>query len=305
MTNAIAELKPAESAPVADSTMSDIMLNTELLKGIQDLAKHMSQATVTVPKHLAGSPADCYAVILQAVQWKMNPFAVAQKTHVINGTLGYEAQLVNAVIQASGAVGSRFHYEYDGEGAKLRCRVGAIIRGESGITWNEWLCFADVTTKNSPLWKTNPKQQLGYLQVKNWARLYCPGAILGVYTPDELAEKVPGEREVGPKTSDLNETLRGKPKAAEVAEEVVDAEVVQDPEPEPEQETSEEPLTYAAVMERFNQAQDLDELSTAGACAADFMSEDGNEKFRDELGKAYKARHKVLQAARAAEEFGE
>ena len=43
-----------------------------------------------------------------------------------------------------------------------------------------------MTTKNSPLWKTNPKQQLGYLQVKNWARLYCPGAILGVYTPDEF-----------------------------------------------------------------------------------------------------------------------
>lgn len=302
MTNAIAELKPAESAPVADSTMSDIMLNTELLKGIQDLAKHMSQATVTVPKHLAGSPADCYAVILQAVQWKMNPFAVAQKTHVINGTLGYEAQLVNAVIQASGAVGSRFHYEYEGEGAKLRCRVGAIIRGESGITWNEWLCFADVTTKNSPLWKTNPKQQLGYLQVKNWARLYCPGAILGVYTPDELAEKVPGEREVGPKTSDLNETLRGKPKAEEVAEEVVDAEVVQESEQEQEER---EPLTYAAVMERFNQAQDLDELSAAGACAADFMSAGGNEKFRDELSAAYKASVKALQAARAAEEFGE
>ena len=39
----------------------------------------------------------CMAVTLQALQWNMSPFAVAQKTHLVNGTLGYEAQLVNAV----------------------------------------------------------------------------------------------------------------------------------------------------------------------------------------------------------------
>jgi hypothetical protein len=38
---------------------------------------------------------------MQAAQWGMNPFAVAQKTHVVNGTLGYEAQLVNAVVSSS------------------------------------------------------------------------------------------------------------------------------------------------------------------------------------------------------------
>jgi hypothetical protein len=37
---------------------------------------------------------------MQAAQWGMNPFAVAQKTHVVNGTLGYEAQLVNAVVSS-------------------------------------------------------------------------------------------------------------------------------------------------------------------------------------------------------------
>jgi hypothetical protein len=68
----------------------------------------------------------------------------------------------------------------------MECRVGAVIRGEREITWSEWLNEAKVKTKNSPLWTTNPRQQMGYLQVKNWARLYAPGAILGVYTPDEF-----------------------------------------------------------------------------------------------------------------------
>jgi hypothetical protein len=120
------------------------------------------------------------------MQWGMLPHVVAQKTHIVNGTLGYEAQLVNAVVQTSGTITGRFHYEYRGNSPQLECRVGAIIRGESEITWGNWLNEAKVTTKNSPLWKVNPQQQMGYLQVKNWARLYCPGAILGVYSPDEF-----------------------------------------------------------------------------------------------------------------------
>ena len=75
-----------------------------------------------------------------------------------------------------------------------------MLRGEEAITWGEWLKNGDVTTKNSPLWKVNPKQQLGYLQVKNWARLYCPGAILGVYSVDELETVAPppANKHMGP-----------------------------------------------------------------------------------------------------------
>ncbi len=166
-----------------------LVLSHDSMKAMHDMAKMMASATVTVPKHLAGSPGDCLAVVMQAMQWGMNPFAVAQKTHLVNGTLGYEAQLVNAVVVASKAAG-RFHYEYKGDGAALACRVGAVINGDVDIiTWGEWLSVSDVTTKNSPLWKTNPRQQLGYLQVKNWARAFTPGAILGVYTDDELIDQ--------------------------------------------------------------------------------------------------------------------
>ena len=172
-----------------------LLLDFEKVRAMQELANIMATAKVTVPAHLAGKSGDCMAVVMQAAQWGMNPFAVAQKTHVVNGTLGYEAQLVNAVVQSSGSITGRFHYEYQGEGANVSCRVGAVIKGEKEITWGEWLSAATVTTKNSPLWKTNPKQQLGYLQIKNWARAFCPGAILGVYSDDEL-EAIP-ERDMG------------------------------------------------------------------------------------------------------------
>lgn len=172
-------------------TAGAMMLNPAHLNAMIAFADMMARSSVTVPDHLRGKPADCMAIAMQAAQWGMNPFAVAQKTHIVSGRLGYEAQLVNAVVQQSNAIRGAFHYEYQGTGDALECRVGAVLRGETEVTWGEWLRSASVTTKNSPLWKVNPKQQLGYLQVKNWARLYAPGAILGVYTADELETIAP------------------------------------------------------------------------------------------------------------------
>lgn len=168
-----------------------IFMQPQAMQALVQFADLMSKAAFTVPKHLQGKPSDCLAIAMQAQHWGMDPFVVAQKTHLVNGTLGYEAQLVNAVIQNSGAVEGAPSYEYRGEGNNLECRVGFTLRGHKSITWNEWLRCGDITTKNSPLWKVNPKQQLGYLQIKNWSRLYCPGAILGIYTEDELVDFTP------------------------------------------------------------------------------------------------------------------
>lgn len=200
MSNEIALQQETDAAevPQISASTGSLVMDIAGMERIYALAETMAAGRATVPKHLQSNPADCMAVVMQAVQWGMNPYVVAQKTHLVNGTLGYEAQLVNAVVQSSGAIVGRFHYEYQGEGQTLACRVGAVIAGEQEITWNEWLCIKQVTTQNSPLWKTNPKQQLGYLQVKNWARAYKPGAILGVYTSDELYDMpAPAGRNMG------------------------------------------------------------------------------------------------------------
>jgi hypothetical protein len=190
------ELAITSQNDLASGTAATIM-SPAALNALVEFSKLMAASAVTVPDHLKGKPADCLAVAMQAAQWGMNPFTVAQKTHIISGRLGYEAQLVNAVIQATGAIEGTPSYEYRGEGPKLECRVGCVLRGQHEITWGEWYCVSDVAVKNSPLWKTNPKQQLGYLQLKNWARLYAPGAILGVYTPDELETISEAPRNMG------------------------------------------------------------------------------------------------------------
>lgn len=213
------------TAPVNEADTKAAIFSPSGLQKLQAFAEVMAQGKATVPAHLSGKPADCLAIALQAAQWGMNPYAVAQKTHLVNGTLGYEAQLVNAVITSSTAVQGRFKYEYSGEWEKfkpgaanasnergLTVRVGAVLRGETEITWGEPLYMEYVTTRNSPLWKTAPKQQLAYLAVKYWARLYCPDVILGVYTPDEFEPAQRAERDVTPARTraDLNNLINSK-----------------------------------------------------------------------------------------------
>ncbi|CAK6492567.1 hypothetical protein PANNVG_01632 [Pantoea sp. Nvir] len=104
----------------------------------------------------------------------------------------------------------------------LFVRVRAVLRGETYITWGEPLFLEFVTTRNSPLWKTAPKQQLAYLAVKYWARLYYPDVILGVYTPDEFEPAQRAERDVTPARSraGLNNLINSKPETQQPEREI-------------------------------------------------------------------------------------
>lgn len=196
---------------------------------IQGFAKMMARGGITVPRHFHGNEADCAAVTMQALTWGMNPFAVAQKTHVTQGgQLGYEAQLVNAVIQNSGALESDPQYEHFGDWSKVLGKVEerksdkggkyyvatytkadedglgvivrATLRGESQPRELP-LLMSQAYPRFSTQWATDPKQQICYLALRKFVRLHKPGVLLGVYTEDELApvgEKFMGAADVVP-----------------------------------------------------------------------------------------------------------
>ncbi|QUR76209.1 RecT family recombinase [Klebsiella pneumoniae] len=199
------------SQPGATVGTAAAIFSPEGMDRLVRFATLMADSKATVPAHLAGKPADCLAVTMQAAQWGMNPFAVAQKTHVVNGTLGYEAQLVNAVVSSSNLLATRLNYKWDGDWSKvsgktdkspsLTVTVWATLKGESEPR-TLTISMAQAGVRNSPLWEQDPRQQLAYLCVKRWARQHAPDVLLGVYTPDELQEAAPRvERDITPPAS--------------------------------------------------------------------------------------------------------
>lgn len=212
------------SQPGATVGTAAAIFSPEGMDRLVRFATLMADSKATVPQHLAGKPADCLAVTMQAAQWGMNPFAVAQKTHVVNGTLGYEAQLVNAVVSSSNLLSTRLNYRWDGDWSKvngksdkspsLTVTVSAVLKGEAEPR-ELTISMAQAGVRNSPLWEQDPRQQLAYLCVKRWARLHAPDVLLGVYTPDELQETTPRvERDITPPAATaqgMNSMINSKP----------------------------------------------------------------------------------------------
>ncbi|KHN61400.1 RecT family recombinase [Aeromonas hydrophila] len=199
------------------ANMLSLMMNVDFMASIDKMAELMANGSATVPQHLQGNKADCFAICLQAIQWGMNPFPVAQKTHLVGGVLGYEAQLVNAVVVNSGVIKGRFDYDFFGPWERVigkfkevpnkdqnkkpyrvpdwsfadekDCGVTVTATLADGKKCEVKLLLQQARTRNSTLWADDPKQQLAYLGVKRWTRLYTPDVILGVYSVDELEER--------------------------------------------------------------------------------------------------------------------
>ena len=203
----IVERKPSYSGVGFDKTGGGASLAPATLGELVAFAEVMSRADLALPKHLRGNAGACMAVSMQAFRWEMDAFAVANKTYFVNDRIAYEAQLVAAVIHTRAPIKGRPNYDYIGQGPTRQCRVTCTMKdGET----REYLSptFAQITTKNSPLWKSDPDQQLGYFSIRSWARRHAPEVILGVYTPDE-AEEFRDVTPSKPATSGVAERLAG------------------------------------------------------------------------------------------------
>ena len=160
-------------------------LAPQTLGEVVAFAQVMARADIALPKHLRNNAGACLAVTMQAHRWDMDAFAVANKTYEVNNRIAYEAQLVAAVVHTRAPIQGRPNYIYLGEGPSRQCKV--VCRMSDGEE-REYTSprFDQITTKNSPLWKSDPDQQLGYFSIRSWARRHTPEVILGVYTPDEV-----------------------------------------------------------------------------------------------------------------------
>lgn len=290
------------AAPLVNvNNTSAMVLNGDSMDKMLKFSQMMATSKITIPKHLQGNAGDCFAIVMQAMQWGMNPFAVAQKTHLVNGVLGYEAQLVNAVINSRAPITTRLNYEWFGDWSKVNGKtsnaddvgviVSATMRGESEPRVLSVSMAQVGNVRNSPLWVNDPRQQLAYLATKRWSRLFCPDVILGVYTADEVEDFEP--KDVTPqapqasKTASIRDKVAAKKEATKPKPQVIDAE------PTPQDDTA-----FNDAIQNLEQSSTIDELKAHGKKIA----ESGfTEAQIADLTVAYKAKLKELQDIAAFE----
>lgn len=297
-----AEYEEVKASPLVNvNNTSAMVLNGDSMDKMLKFSQMMSTSKITIPKHLQGNAGDCFAIVMQAMQWGMNPFAVAQKTHLVNGVLGYEAQLVNAVINSRAPITTRLNYEWFGDWSKVNGKtsnaddvgviVSATMKGETEPRILSVSMAQVGNVRNSPLWVNDPRQQLAYLATKRWSRLYCPDVILGVYTADEFEDAEPKDVTPQPttsKTASIRDKVAAKKEAVKPKPQVIDAE------PTPPQDDA----AFNDALQSLEQSQTINELKAHGKKIA----ESGfTEAQIADLTIAYKAKLKELQDVAAFE----
>jgi len=187
-----------------------------------EFCKLVAQAQHGVPPYLRGNPGDCLVVCSSALRWRLEPVWCMQHSYVAKAEsiISYDSAVISAIILASGLLKERPRYFYSGEGDDRICMVTATFKGESSAL--------EYTTpplhkcrKHSPLWQSDPDQQLGYFAIRNWGRRHCPEVLGGVYDRDEFAD-VTQEPVDQPMSPNLMSRLPGKMAGTGFTPDVVD-----------------------------------------------------------------------------------
>jgi len=215
----------AVTAPIPIQSMGG-GITPENMGQATELAKLMSVSGAAVPKYLRGNPGACLAILSRALRWQMDPYAVAEKSYIAytqggDERIGYESQLVHAIVIRWAPLKGRLRTEILGDGDERRCKVTGLFIGESKP--HEYISetlgkLRDARGRNdkgrvkgSPLWDDQPEVQLFYSAVRQWARMHCPEVLLGVYTPEEITTSE-DMIEVNERVSALSQRLRDSAK---------------------------------------------------------------------------------------------
>lgn len=199
-------------------SISDGGILFESMGQLLETAKLLATAGPLLPIWLQGNAGGCLGVMMQTMDWNRSrpphhhisaifaarmSFAVPTKGG--GETVGFMSQMFAVLVNTSGLFKKRPEYRYEGTGIDQKCTVVLQFIDEDEAREHESPPLKDIQPKNSPLWTSDPRQQLGYYTLRAFVRRNCPEVLAGFHDEDEvpsIAAMTPAERakDVSPET---------------------------------------------------------------------------------------------------------
>ena len=153
------------------------------------VAAMLAKSTI-VPENYRNRPEDCFIAVEMAARMNTSPIFIMQNLYVVKGKPSWAGQACMAMIVSCGKFKNVRHVYTGTIGSDNRgCYVEAV-RIQDGET----IRCTEVTISmaknegwmNNSKWKNMPEQMLGYRAASFFARMYCPEAMMGLQTTEEI-----------------------------------------------------------------------------------------------------------------------
>lgn len=175
------------------------LLDTAKFEHLYRVAGIFSESTM-IPDHYRKQIGNCFIAVQMAVRMGIDPFMFMQRSYVVHGKPGIEAQLAIALINTSGLFENALDYEIhcddpDGDpfDPSYRVRAWATRKATGKVVLGPWVDWPLVEgegwqKKEGSKWKTMPGIMFQYRAATFFGRLHCPERLAGMSTADELED---------------------------------------------------------------------------------------------------------------------
>lgn len=170
-------------------TTSNVWENKDSFNQLLRVANMLSQTSI-IPQSYQNKPQDCFVAIEMANRMGVSPMVVMQNMYVVKGKPSWAGQACTMLINSCGKFKDVKHI-YTGEKGKPNrgCYVTAtrISDGSQvdGVEVTMQMAQSEGWTSNSK-WRNMPELMLAYRASAFFARVYCPEAMMGVQTAEEV-----------------------------------------------------------------------------------------------------------------------
>lgn len=178
-----------------------IFLDMDRFANAQRVATLLASSDL-VPSHFQGKVANCVIALNLADRLGLDPFMCMQNIYVVHGRPGIEGKMAIALVEGTGRF-SPIKFKMVGSGKTEKgvarpdscvayateLRTKEIVEGPP-VTWEMAVAEGWTKPKKDQLskWQTMPDLMFRYRAAMFFARVNCPGALLGLQTAEEIED---------------------------------------------------------------------------------------------------------------------
>lgn len=190
----------ADNSTFKNSNVPTMWNDVKLMQNAWKMATVISKTSI-VPQAYKENAGNCLIAIDIANRMGLSPIMVMQNSQVVQGNFTWKGSACKGLIDNCGRF-TKTKYVYVGErntddwGCYLEAedkQTGEVIQG--AMVTIKMAKDEGWYNKNGSKWKTMPELMLQYRSATFFARAYCPQALMGFYTTDEMVDIGKGEPE--------------------------------------------------------------------------------------------------------------